>query len=68
MKRRVKRRVNRTKREWFKAKVAFILLIVAIALANSDCGIVFQLIAVFALLWMRVCVLRLVNRGAIQCE
>ena len=60
----MKRRMNRTKVEMFKAKVAFILMLIAIACADS--GILFQLIAVFALLWLWLCASRLEKRGALD--
>ena len=58
----MKRRTNRTKIEWLKAKVALALLFTAGALADS--GIIFLFIALFAVIWLGVCARRLEKRGA----
>lgn len=41
---------RKTKAEWFKSKVAFTLMIVATACADS--GLVFPIIAVIATIWL----------------
>ena len=60
----MKRKADRTKIEWLKAKVAFALLMVAGALANNC--IVFLAIALFAVIWLGVCARRLEKRGALD--
>jgi hypothetical protein len=52
---------KRTKIEWAKAKVALALLFTTGALADS--GIVFLIIALFAVIWLGVCARRLGKRG-----
>ena len=54
---------RRTKAEWFKSKVAFTLMIVATACADS--GIAFPIIAVIAAIWLLRISKRLERMGEI---
>ena len=57
----MKRRTNRTKIEWLKAKIALAIMFTAGALADN--GIAFLAIALFAVIWLGVCARRLGKRG-----
>ena len=55
---------RKAKIEWFKGKVAFVLMIVATACADS--GIVFPIIAVISAFWLLVISKRLERMGEIE--
>jgi hypothetical protein len=55
---------RRTKAEWFKSKVAFTLMIVATACADS--GLVFPVIALMSAIWLLIISKRLERMGELD--
>ena len=55
---------RKAKIEWFKSKVAFTLMIVATACA--DTGIIFPIIALLSAIWLLIISKRLERMGEIQ--
>lgn len=60
----MKLRANRTKIEWIKAGIAFIVMIISVASADSEAYIIPMAIALLSLIYLRVVAVRLQKRGA----
>ena len=55
---------RRIRIEWLKASIAFVVMIVSVASADSEMYIVPMITTVLSLLYLRVVAIRLEKRGA----
>jgi hypothetical protein len=60
----MKARERRIKIEWIKATIAFVVMIISTASADSVMCIIPMAIAILSLLYLRVVAIRLQKRGA----
>ena len=60
----MKRSVKRTKIEWFKAGIAFMVMMISVASVDSENYIIPMVLAILSLLYLRIVAIRLQKRGA----
>ncbi len=54
---------RRTRIEWLKAGIAFVVMIIAVGFADSEIFIIPMAVALLSLLYLRIVAIRLQKRG-----